>query len=49
MFKFHEHLINLLKQNKNYVDDDGNILRNKVIEQRKNFYGKDSGYIICVG
>ena len=32
MFRFHEHFKNLLKQNKNFVDDDGNILRNKVIE-----------------
>ena len=32
MFRFHEHFKNLLKQNKNFVDDDGNILRNVVIE-----------------
>lgn len=37
MNRFYEHLQNLLKQNKNFIDDNGNILRNVVIQAAKTF------------
>ena len=40
MNRFYQHLQNLLRQNKNYVDNDGNILRNKVIESAMKFDSK---------
>ena len=37
MFKFYEHLQNILRQNENFLDTDGNILRNKVFQAAMKF------------
>ena len=37
MNKFYEHLQNILRQNENFLDTDGNILRNKVFQAAMKF------------
>ena len=37
MFKFYEHLQNILRQNENFLDADRNILRNKVFQAALKF------------